>query len=337
MRQLMYQYVPDTSDNWKIDMSEVEEIYFHNPFGIGDVFVARTFVKEICKQLKDKKIYYCHIWGTHLFEDIPNLEEISVIDFESKFKADSPFDRSCLINHYSSNPSQFSAMKTATLNKVKSLHINTWYNTMAEHYASYDGQACFPVLVHNFQSIFNVLKISEIENPSDFLPSVDYSYYDQDKRVAKSIQNIKGKFKKLVLVCNEVIEKTPIVDNFNINQTVQEHVTNNPDTAFIFTREDFPTANNVFFTDNILRGKPRPDLIYMGLIAEYCDVIIGRMSGPTTHTLTKANLVDNPKQYIVTTNFKYVSEWAVERDYSKLSHVTPFNMEDWKSLLSKYF
>jgi len=334
MRKLMYQYAHNASENWRFgcELSASPKVYFHNPFGLGDVFVSRTFVKKIVDFFPEKDFYYVHGYDPVMFKDIPRLKEITRGKFELEFKADTPFSAiNSVQGTSSSTPFRWTKIKG-----TQSLHIATWYNSINEYQATYQKQSCFPILVLNFNNIFNCLKMEEIQSPKNFLPTVDYSKYQSDD-VKEFMDGLKKRFKKIVLVCNEEIQKTPIVENFNINQTVDEHVRNNKDTAFIFTNSNFPPDSNVFFTDSILKKKPKPDVIYMGLIAEYCDIIIGRCSGPMTCTLTKNNLVDNPRQYLVTTDFSEVSEWAVERDYSKLEHVTPFNMEEWKSLLSRYF
>jgi hypothetical protein len=338
--KLHYQYIPPCYiESNKIDLSKIDKIYFGNECGIGDNFVPRSFIRKVVSALPDKQFYSIHRFGPNLFKDIPQIKEITPKEYKKVYGVENPFYWAKPINRNFSmqkNPHLYEQIRE---DGFGGLHINTWYHSLEEMASKYYSGSAFPVLIYNFGHLFYALGIDEIEKPENYLPSVDYSYYNVDS-LKNKLENIRKKFDEVVLVCNEMPATKDIVRSFDFDSFLAPKIQSNPKIAFIHTAPIWNhklNLKNVFYTDNILSGTPKPDVIYMGFIAKYCDKIIGRMSGPMACTLTKEHLVDNPKQFLTTTDWPMLCEWAVERDYSKLDYVSPFDPEQWWQLLQRHF
>ena len=127
----------------------------------------------------------------------------------------------------------------------------------------------------------------------DYTPEIDYSKFD--------IQNINkyitdsGKSK--VLICNGDCLSAQSTNEFKFTNLVDKLSDLHPDVDFILTEKIELTKKNVLFTFDIINGD-YPDLNEISYLSTFCDIIIGKASGPYCFSLTKNNFNDANKTFI---------------------------------------
>ena len=72
---------------------------------------------------------------------------------------------------------------------------------------------------------------------------------------------------------------------------------NNDTHTYIFTDHEDIDGSNVKFTNNIFKDKT-VDLFEISYLSKFCDIIIGRNSGPYTYSETYDNYMDNTKTFL---------------------------------------
>lgn len=345
---LQYKYIPPQfPSSLKIYLESVEKIFFENCFGIGDLFVSRSLVKRIVDEFPDKEFYYIHKYNQHLFKDI-NLKEIHPGEYQEKYNLKPEFfiEESCIseeivkpANIGKKNVSYKGGLNKNYMELIISdsngnLHINTWYAALNNKAHVIYGAASWPILLYNFSHLFELLDMNEdlMADPNNYLSSVDYSCYELEPYKSR-IEEICNKYERIILVCNEENATKGIVKHFEFNELLKPFIKKLKNTAFIVTAPFSTKEENVYFTDDILKEAVKPDLIYMGYIAKYCNLIIGRCSGPYTHAMTKEHIIESPKKFLSTTDWPALSQFIPNRDEEYLEHVSPYNENDFIKML----
>jgi hypothetical protein len=130
-----------------------QNIVFYNICNNGDIFVSRSFVKDIISKLPNNEYYYAHKNKKYLLKDL-NLKEIELIEH----------------------------LKVSSIPKL----IDTWYASNNKKY--YDG-CTIQTLYSLFKDVYNDLSIN-IEDILSYLPEIDYLKYglsDNEKRNKNTI------------------------------------------------------------------------------------------------------------------------------------------------------
>jgi hypothetical protein len=71
-------------------------------------------------------------------------------------------------------------------------------------------------------------------------------------------------------------------------------------TAMIVTNPIHTTQDNIFFTQNVFNKEF--DLPEISLLSSFCNIIVGKNSGPFTYAHTKKNVLDRSKTFISFSN-----------------------------------
>jgi hypothetical protein len=86
-----------------------------------------------------------------------------------------------------------------------------------------------------------------------------------------------------------------------------ELANNNPSSLFLTTTPINHNHPNII--DTSLLTNTNPDLLQISLISTFCDIIVGRASGPYCYTHTKENLLNPNKTYISFSNNPNEGVW----------------------------
>jgi len=123
-----------------------KNILFLNHAHLGDLFVSRSFVKDICKILPENKYCYAHTHNkNYLFVDLAINE--------------------CHIHEGFGNPDYI---------------FNTWYATNNEKY--YKNTGCtIQTLYKLFEDVYRELNI-ELKSIDMYIPEIDYSFYNLENK-----------------------------------------------------------------------------------------------------------------------------------------------------------
>ena len=162
----------------------------------------------------------------------------------------------------------------------------------------------------NKKILKDILLNFNINVPNDFelLPTIDYKNLKFFDDVKFKIENLK-KFSKKILICNNNVQSGQSL-NFDFSPIVDFLSEKYPNFLFLMTNSSKVKKNNVLEVSEITKGDF--DLLYISLISTYCDIIIGRASGPFCYCHVKENLMDTNKKFISICNNEIEGKWFYE-------------------------
>ena len=242
-------------------------ITLYNHFHNGDIFYSRILI-NILKEYYN--ITYYHNLQSPLFEDLPEVNEIVGI------------------------PSNYDINNTNLENNI----VNTWIGQKQMVYVSHQPiPGCS--FINHFKLVIDICNFYNIELDSDFnkyLPSVNTNNLKSYNNIVEKIKELKLKYDLIILICDGNVNSGQS-HNFNFSPIVEHLSENNPNCLFLSTNQLYENRHNVITTYPQIT-ESLPDLLQISLISNYCDIIVGRASGPFCFTHTKENFNDNKKTFI---------------------------------------
>lgn len=252
-------------------------IYFYNTFHNGDVHYSRTFVRDIIKKLgPDNDYCYLHNNNPQVLKDIVNL------------KYDKAFNSFIHWNLISNYPIKYFDQ---IIRKNEDLYINTWigqqgWMTKKGVNRNRDDRYCSLYSHYElYQDIFDTLSIP-IEGIEYYLPEIDYNYIEKDNIDKFFLEN---KFDYKILISNN--EPLTVRIKMDMNSVVDKLSFKYPNILFVLTMKSDIDRKNVAYTNDII--KLDSDLNEISYLSTYCDIIVGRPSGPYCFCMIKDNFVKN--------------------------------------------
>lgn len=256
-------------------MCVIANLYFYNNFHNGDIHYSREFVKDIISKTKFKNYFYIHSNKKGLLKDIEKLKEISSDE---------------LLNN---NDDYFI--------KGDDIYINTWIGKSGMKYLKYGLN--INANYEMYKSIYNFLNI-DMNDVLEYIPRINFdciekSNIDKFFKAKKnnvlvsngdflSIQSTEERFEPLILKLNEKFK------DFN----------------FILTDKTTKLkSDNIFYSNDIIGidTNINTDLLEISYLSIYCDVIIGKESGPFVFSTIYDNLMNYNKKFI---NFSNDINWV---------------------------
>ncbi len=277
------------------------KIQVYNHLHNGDLFFSRGLLKLLSQ--KYEVIMY-HNNNTPLFSDLSYVEEIKGIPSEFLPETDS---------------------SQIAYNGV----INAWIGQGGLHYHSRQPYGC------TFENYFEIIKDVarylqlKISNTEDYLPEVNFNKIENFDKITDKMNNFKLNYRKIILISNGDVMSEQSV-NFNFTEIVDELSKKYNDYLFLLTKKTSLINENVIYTESITQTLP--DLLQISLISLFCDVIIGRDSGPYCFTHVKDNILNPNKKYICFSNNKqsgiFYSNSKVDFTWSN-----NYNLNDIKNII----
>lgn len=276
---------------------------FFNMFRNGDLFIAREFMREIMQKLPMFKWHTAH--GNH-----PS----SLIDICSSHLPMPHFHEVCWSvqceKHEVSDvlPSMYPLRPNEIIRRTPNgtLYINTWAGCF---HGSKFPVGNYPNLheLHGiWQSIGQLiyqetrLAVDFEMNIVDYFPSIDYSFF-KTQEVELFIQSVNEmKNGKMILACNG-----PSMSNqsklTSMDSAIVELAEKNKDTVFVVTSPIETSLSNIYSTKNIFNNM-KFDLPQIAYLSTFCDIVIGKNSGPYTYCNTYENVTDKNKIFVCFSN-----------------------------------
>lgn len=250
-----------------------DKIIFYCHYGNGDVFESREFVKEWMSLFPAKEYFYAHGKHPKILLDIPELKYCEVLPIMDMRKDVYEIDNT--------------------------LYVNTWIGRDSKYVLP--GVGC---VIPKFYEMNNymLLKLGQklSKNLIDYIPTINYSYYDIDN-IHKFLRSFP---EKKVLICNGNVQSCQ-AENFNFTPIINRLAKYYKDIAFIITQNAIGFEQpNIYTTENIIKTNSGFDLNEISFLSKFCDVIIGRSSGPFLFTQTKENWM-NPKMKFLSFTYKF--------------------------------
>lgn len=252
---------------------EVNNLVFYNHFGAGDVYESREFVKEWMTKIKANEYFYAHGKNPKILRDIPELKYTEVTPIMHP------------MNPYCFNENN--------------LYVNTWIGRDGKYVLP--GIGCTVEKLYDMHNdILGLIGLSHLEKPKlDYIPSINYSVYN-NYNTDKWLEIYKN-FKK-VLISNGPVQSNQAA-NFDFTPVIDLLCENYPDIIFIITQPIEHIYKNLFTTHGIIKDKDGFDLNEISYLSLFCDISIGRSSGPHVYTQCKENCF-NPNKINISFTYK---------------------------------
>ena len=295
-------------------MKHFKSINFVNRWHNGDIHFSRQFIKHIINNTEaDNYVYYLDK-STHLLRDIKNLARKPLLELSIDF--------------------------TDNLVVVpgEDIYINTWIGCEGRKYLSlydvdeklYNG-TIHPLLDYNvslgsnyrmYTDVVGRLGLSPLsQSPIDYIPEVDYNQFNISSCQDFLDNNLN---KKRVLLCNNLVCSSQ-APNFDFDPIIDVVTSEWPEIQFLVTDKTTIVKPNIYQTNSIINTQDDSNLEEHGYLSKFCDIIVGRGSGPFCFCGTKENYFNTKIRFIGmgfdlltifwyynSENMKYISGYSTE-------------------------
>ena len=241
-----------------------DALYLYNHWHYGDIFTSRSLIKPLLTKFN---IIFYHNLKAPLLSDIEGLTEIQGIPFG--------FD-----------------INSSDLTQNK---INAWIGqSQMKYYHRYESGCS---LKNYLSFVFEVLDFYNIpkEDTEYYLPEIDFTKIVKHDEIKSQLKTYKNQYKKIVFISNGDVHSGQSV-NFDFTPIIMNLSYEHPEVLFLLSEKNNIQSHNIKFTSDMTLLSP--DLLQISLISTFCDIIIGRASGPFTYSLVKENILDKNKKFI---------------------------------------
>ena len=244
------------------------KVCFFNFYHNGDLFHSKPFVREVIKHLGKEKVMYAHYKDPTAIKDL-DITLVRLEGIDHKTKVLRPRDPDILF-------------------------LNTW---IGSYFDKYTGECTLNFNMKMWTDIYEEIntafgkkmKLGPVEN---YLPYVDYSKFD-----VKNVNAfLDGDSKKKILFCNGPAMSGQCEYNGDMGEIITPLAMANPHITFITTKITKIGMSNIIDTSEIIQSD-RCDLNEIAYLSKYCDLVIGRNSGPFCFASTGENLNDPAKTF----------------------------------------
>lgn len=241
----------------------MKPIYFYSNTHLGDIHLGRSYVEWFVNNF-NAKFYYTHNYSPNVLLDIENLE-------------------------YVPDLWQMVPQSSGIIENDECIYLNTWIGA--------DGTAMgvnFEAIYFIFTKYFNYLIKKGYACKQNSLPKLlPYINFNSSKvEKAKINEWFKEKqITKKIFIANNYVESGQS-SNFNMNLLIETLAKQFSNIEFYLTNKESPLIknyNNLFYIEDIIQ-KPKFNLNEVSYFSTFCDVIIGRGSGPFSFCEVKENL-----------------------------------------------
>jgi len=245
----------------------IDKLIFYNHYGNGDVHYSRDFVKDIMKKIPAKSYEYYHRHNIGLLKDIPNL-------------------------HSYNNVNTIKQERQEQIYLGDEIFINTWVGQKGASYLKYN---CSMYSNYNmFKDIYKQLNI-KIEDIDYYLPSINFEYTNNI-----GVDNFIEKYNNIKVFISNGDVFSGQATNFSFNTIIYELSKQFKDVFFILSHNSNTKGDNIFQANDII--KDDSNLNELSYLSTYCDIVVGRASGPYCFTQIKDNFFDEHMTFISFSN-----------------------------------
>ena len=238
-------------------------IVFVNEYHNGDLFHCKSFIHDIMNQLPNEDFMFAHNLSPKVLSDLPIKQ---------------------------GRPSNSIGRETI-LKSGNDTIINTWIGAWFDRGLEHTNECTLRFNYSLYKEVYKALglNLGPIEK---YYPTIDFSKFDVSS-ADEFISNNKSKLR--VLVSNGNCHSGQCDYNGDMKLFIVNLAVMFPDVTFIATQR-FHKHNleNIKFTPDITRVEDN-DLNEIAYLSKFCDVIVGRNSGPYCFA-THAENIDDPSK-----------------------------------------
>lgn len=244
-----------------------QNITFYNHAHNGDIFASKGYVKDLINYLSNNNIYYYHMNSLKL------LKDLKLINFSLEEKK---LDRYNQISIDSNN-----------------IFINTWVGNYLNlgrgiNWGTYHEM--FKVIYKEVSKFIG--QDIDLKEINYYFPEIDFTYFN--------LPEISIPKNSIIISNGPVFSGQSNLSDLNV---VIDNVIKFTDRTVILTHPTNINNERIIYTKDLLKINDN-DLNEISWIAEQCDIIIGRNSGPFCFMHTKNILNDSNKTIISIGNLK---------------------------------
>lgn len=251
----------------------MNKIIFFNHFHKGDLHTHKEFIRHIQSELPNVEFEYMHNNAEKLTAEL----NIPLVDSPNELNNKEPFYMD-----------------------EDALYINSWVGCNWDVFCKHGGINMLTLyeqwegIVAQINDVFDT-DIKLREEKESYLPKINYNALSITG-VDQYINSTVGARK--ILICNNVPQS-----NQSFGSDMREHILPfaemYPDTHFICTNKfDTDGHSNIKFTADIIGPVEDGDLQEISYLSTYCDVIVGKNSGPFVFCETYDNYMDETKTFV---------------------------------------
>lgn len=260
------------------------KICFYNHFHNGDLFANREFIKWAAASWP-QQCCYTHVNHSKVYADLP-VVFMSVPD---------------ILQPHSSHYEKI-------IQTPDTIYVNTWIGCYMAWASKDDVVVTDPITGLNWVVYHKMWKhicnrLNEILNTNIELPDDVTKFVADPERefyvTQEFLQNKLDLNKRNILVSNGPALSGQSFQNHNMESWTWHLIQKYSQVQWIFTHDTGLTGPNVFYTSEIF-DKRVCDLNEIGELSQYCEIILGRNSGPFLFCNTRNNLYNSKKTFIAT-------------------------------------
>jgi hypothetical protein len=282
------------------------------------VHFSREYVKHFMACIPAKKYVYWHNLSSKLLRDIPDLEFGNL----KNMPVSNPRLTCKTVDEIRDNYRKYkNILREFVRDRGKpfeifknNLFINTW--VLAGHWIKnyrkernmcpLDTQYWIDNNYRKYTELVNILNEQGIKcrqlnlDKLTYIPSINYKVYD----INGVDEFVKNTPERKILICNGQVNSGQIF-NFTLDNLINKIVSFKNIKVITTVRTNIP---GVLYTGDIIQAEGG-DLNEISYLSKFCDIIIGRGSGPFCFCETKDNYFDDKKRFIAITNSKTWGFW----------------------------
>lgn len=270
----------------------MKTLIFYNQFHNGDIFHNRNFIREISSKISNE-IFYAHKNDPVLLSDL-NVKYCEV-------------------------PNVHEFTKFSETDDI--LYINTWIGCYFCTVPQYYGECSLRMFYEMYKEIYGYINSKlntnlELSEISAYFPRIDYSKFSCEN-IDKFIEKYQ---QKKILFSNGPCHSGQSLYDGDMASLIEECADKHPNKIFIATHKFDTNKNNIKFTNDLINLN-RNDLNEISYLSKFCDLIIGRNSGPYCFCTVHENVMNYEKTfyafgqretdcfyYMIETNAKFIFE-----------------------------
>jgi hypothetical protein len=255
----------------------INDVVFYNHWHNGDIFIPKNYMVNLITQLMSRgnfKYYIHHPNSKKLLADIVDLQYL-------------PMD------------SNVPDATHRVLKKDNKVYINTWVGAYFGFFKENQLHSNINIIntiwnsiYYTFQTLTDIdLHVNKLI-PKDGIPTTNWEMFsiEHAKQFVREKTNI-------VLFCNGPSRSMQnSVSNINsMEKLIQILAEEHPNNTFVCTHKFHleKNYNNIYFTDDIFASVTDGDINEIAYISTFCDVIVGKNSGPYIYCHTRDNINRN--------------------------------------------
>lgn len=244
----------------------MKEICFFNHHHNGDLISSKSFITEIMSSI-NTKYYYRHCMNEKVLSDL-NLDYVGI---------------------------PIHSMSDKIIEDENIVYVNTWIGSYFENDEFY-GDLSLLSIYNMFGKFYEVLNEIfnanlKLSNPINYFPKIDYSKFNLSNIYSYLQQDPKIK----ILFCNGETLSGQCTYTGDMKEIIEQEAQKHPDKTFITTKKIDSNIDNIKFTGDIIDSIDKCDLNEISYLSTFCNLIVGRNSGPHCFTIVEDNLMDSDK------------------------------------------